>query len=165
MSFPARRFAALLMLAVVAGAPDLAADAAPSAVQADHAQHLRTEPLSIATGKGTFRFSVEVADTFASRERGLMFRTSLAADKGMLFDFKTPRLVAFWMKNTLIPLDMLFIGQNGQIVSIAANAAPRTLTPIPSGGAVVRVLELRGGRAAEIGAAPGDQVTNRIFRP
>ena len=124
---------------------------------------LKVEPLEVVTARGVFHFRVEVADTDATREKGLMFRKALAADRGMLFDFKAPRLVAFWMKNTLIPLDMLFIAANGHVVSIAHDAVPLSEVPIPSGGAALGVLELRGGRAAEIGAEPGDQVRDRIF--
>ena len=128
-----------------------------------HAQALKIEPLDIATAKGVYHFKVEVADTNATRERGLMFRKSLAGDRGMLFDFKTPQSVAFWMKNTLIPLDMVFIGADGRIVSIARNAQPMDEAAIPSGGDVRGVLELRGGRAGEIDAEPGDKVRERIF--
>ena len=127
------------------------------------AKPLKVEPLDLVTARGVFHFKVEVADTAATREKGLMFRKTLAADRGMLFDFKTPRLVAFWMKNTLIPLDMLFIAADGHVVSIARGAVPLSEIPIPSGGAALGVLELRGGRAAEIGAEPGDQVRERIF--
>ena len=125
---------------------------------------LSVEPLSIATTRGGFHFSVEIADNDATREHGLMFRKSLAADHGMLFDFKTPQSVAFWMKNTLIPLDILFIAADGHIVSIARNAVPMSQTPIPGGGDVLCVLEVRGGRAAEIGAEPGDLVSERRLR-
>lgn len=124
---------------------------------------LRTAPLTITTSHGVFHFQVEVADTDASREHGLMFRRALAADRGMLFDFKRPLAVAFWMKNTLIPLDMLFIGSDGRVVSIAANAQPLSEAQIPSGGPVLGVLEIRGGRAAQIGAEPGDQVRAAMF--
>jgi uncharacterized protein len=127
------------------------------------AKPLKIEPLDVVTERGVFHFKVEVADTNASREKGLMFRKTLAADRGMLFDFKAPRPVAFWMKNTLIPLDMLFIAADGHVVSIARGAVPFSEVPIPSGGAALGVLELRGGRAAEIGAQPGDQVRERIF--
>ena len=127
------------------------------------AMPLRVEPLEVATVRGVFHFKVEVADTDATREKGLMFRKALAADRGMLFDFKAPRPVAFWMKNTLIPLDLLFIAPDGHVISIARNAVPLSEAPIPSGGATLGVLELRGGRAAEIGAEPGDMVRERIF--
>ena len=126
---------------------------------------LRTEPLEIITHQGARHFTVEIADTDATRERGLMFRKHLAAGQGMLFDFKSPQPVAFWMKNTLIPLDMLFIARDGRVISIAREAKPMSETPIPSGGDVLGVLEIRGGRAAEIGVQPGDKVQERIFHP
>jgi uncharacterized membrane protein (UPF0127 family) len=140
----------LMALALVAAAPP--------------AGRLRTEPLSIATAKGVTHFTVEIADTDATREHGLMFRKSLGPNEGMLFDFGAPQPVSFWMKNTLISLDMLFIGPDGRVVSVAHNAVPMDETPIPSGGPVTGVLEIRGGRAAEIGAEPGDLVTARMFK-
>ncbi len=125
------------------------------------AQALRVEPLDVVTARGAYHFNVEIADTPQTREQGLMYRKSLARDRGMLFDFKTAQPVAFWMKNTLIPLDMLFVGADGRIVSIARDAAPMSQTPIPSGGDALVVVELAGGRAAEIGAEPGDVVRER----
>jgi uncharacterized protein len=122
------------------------------------------ETLEVVSSRGAVTFRVEVADTDAEREQGLMWRKSLAPDQGMLFDFKTPRPVAFWMKNTLIPLDMIFIQPDGTILSIAANTVPHDETPVPSGGAVLGVLEIAGGRAAELGLLPGDKVRHRIFR-
>jgi hypothetical protein len=127
------------------------------------AQPLEVEKLDIATARGVYHFKVEVADNDGARERGLMFRRGLAADHGMLFDFKTAQPVSFWMKNTLIPLDMLFITTNGRILTIA-HAVPLSETPVPSGGPVLGVLEIAGGRAAAIGAVPGDKVRERIFR-
>lgn len=124
---------------------------------------LPTQPLTIATSKGVAHFTVEIADTDATRERGLMFRRKLGPREGMLFDFHTPQTVSFWMKNTYIPLDMVFIAPDGRIVSIARNAVPFDETPIWSGGAVTGVLEIAGGRAAEVGAEPGDMVTARMF--
>jgi uncharacterized membrane protein (UPF0127 family) len=124
---------------------------------------LRVEPLTIITMRGPVAFRVEIADTERTREIGMMWRTSVPSNTGMLFDFRTPRPVAFWMRNTLVPLDMIFIGQDGRIVSIASNARPRDETPIPGGTSIRAVLELRGGRAAEIGALPGDRVVHRIF--
>jgi uncharacterized protein len=135
--------------------------AAPAMAQCP--QTLRTEPLSIATRHGTVRLTVEIADDDQTREIGLMCRKHLAADRGMLFDFKRPQDVAFWMKNTLIPLDMVFIGADGRVVSIARDAAPMDETPIPSAGAVLGVLEIAGGRAAALDIRPGDRVRERIF--
>ncbi len=123
----------------------------------------KIEPLEVVTARGVFHFDVEIADSDPARERGLMYRKSLPSDHGMLFDFDMARPVAFWMKNTLIPLDMLFIGADGRVVSIAHDAAPLSETPIDSGGSVRGVLEIAGGRAAQIGAAPGDRVKHRIF--
>lgn len=128
-------------------------------------ERLKVEKLAIKTHTGLARFRVEIADTGASREQGLMFRKKLAPNRGMLFDFKTPQPVAFWMKNTLIPLDMIFIAPDGRVVSVARNARPLDETPIPSGGDVVGVLEIAGGRAAQIGVEPGDQVRERMFHP
>ncbi len=144
-------------LIVAAGLASLGAAAAALA------HGLRVEPLTIHTAGRLAHFQVEIADNDATREHGLMFRKSLAPDRGMLFDFKQPRYVAFWMKNTLIPLDMLFIDKDGVVVSIARNATPLSDTPIPSGAAVLGVLEIAGGRAAAIGALPGDKVDERIF--
>ena len=125
---------------------------------------LPIESLQIVTHDGhVHRFKVEIADNDASRERGLMFRKSLAPDAGMLFDFKSPQDVAFWMKNTLIPLDMLFIDEHGVVVNVAANATPLSEVNIPSAAPALGVLEIRGGRAAEIGVKPGDVVHERIF--
>lgn len=138
----------------------------PSRGWAQTAGHdLKREPLQVVTHHGTRRFEVEVADTDATREHGLMYRKSLAPNRGMLFDFKVAQPVAFWMKNTLIPLDMLFIASDGRVISIARNATPMSETPIPSEGAVLGVLEIRGGRAAEIDVEPGDRVIERIFHP
>ncbi len=156
----ARAAAALVVVTLAHGTAN-GRDNVP--VRTAPASHL--ESLDIVTHGGVRHFQVEIADTPASREQGLMFRKAVAPDRGMLFDFKTPQPVAFWMKNTLIPLDMVFIAPNGRIVSIARNAQPLDETPIPSGGAVLGVLELRGGRAAEIGAEPGDRVRERIFHP
>lgn len=121
------------------------------------------EPLEILTSRGPVRFQVEIAADDASRARGLMYRKSLAPDRGMLFDFHTPRPVSFWMRNTYISLDMIFIRADGRILSIARNTTPLSDEGVPSGGAVRAVLELVGGRAAQIGALPGDRVIHRIF--
>lgn len=111
------------------------------------------------TRKGDFSFAIEIADTPQSRERGLMFRQSLAPDAGMLFDFRSPEPVQFWMVNTFIPLDMVFIAADGTVRTVHANARPQDPTPIPSGVPVRFVLEIAGGRAAEIGLQPGDRMS------
>lgn len=121
------------------------------------------EPLQILTSRGPVSFQVEIAADDAARARGLMHRKSLAPDRGMLFDFHTPRPVSFWMRNTYISLDMIFIRADGRILSIARNTTPLSDQGVPSGGPVRAVLELVGGRAAEIGALPGDRVRHRIF--
>jgi uncharacterized membrane protein (UPF0127 family) len=112
------------------------------------------------TTKGDQRFTVEVADTPQAEMRGLMFRKELAADHGMLFLFSPPQDVAFWMKNTLIPLDMFFIKPDGTIARIAENATPESLKPIYAGAVISAVLEVPGGTAKRIGAKAGDKVVS-----
>jgi uncharacterized membrane protein (UPF0127 family) len=109
------------------------------------------------TSKGDFPFTIEIADTDAARERGLMFRTSLAPDAGMLFDYHREQQTSFWMQNTLIPLDMIFISADGIVKTIHANAQPRDTTSIPSQVPVRFVLEIPGGRSEEIGLKVGDR--------
>ncbi|KKB10291.1 hypothetical protein VE26_05185 [Devosia chinhatensis] len=116
--------------------------------------------LVIQSANGDHAFTVEVVDTPESRARGLMFVEDLAPDAGMLFDFEAERLVSFWMKNTLIPLDMLFITADGTISNIHVNAVPHDETSIPSEGPVQYVLEIPGGRSVELGIEAGDTVTH-----
>ena len=123
------------------------------------------EPLEITTSSGVHAFQVEIADDEASRERGLMYRRFMPADRGMLFEFDRDEPVAFWMKNTYIPLDMIFIAPDGAVTRIAANAEPLSETSIPSGGPCVGVLEINGGEAARIGLRPGDKVKAAFFQP
>nr|WP_087574425.1 DUF192 domain-containing protein [Sphingomonas sp. CDS-1] len=131
-----------------------------SAPKTENAATLQTTllPLAIHTAKTTHRFAVEVALTEKQQEQGLMFRKSLDADSGMLFPMSPPRTASFWMKNTLIPLDMLFIHTDGSIAFLKANAAPYSREPVSAGIPVAAVLELRGGRAAELGIKEGDRV-------
>lgn len=151
--------------AAPAPAPVVAASVAPAAVDAAATTiPAGFEALEVVTPKGATKFAVEIADNEAEREKGLMFRKSLAPDRGMLFDFHKPQPVAFWMRNTLIPLDIIYIQADGTILSIARNATPMSETPLPSGGPILGVLELAGGRAGEIGAMPGDKVVHRIFK-
>jgi hypothetical protein len=123
------------------------------------------DKLEIVTSTGVHAFSVEMATNDAERERGLMYRRFMPADRGMLFDFKREEPVMFWMKNTYIPLDMIFISRAGIVVSIAADAEPLSERTIPSGGPCYGVLELNGGVAARIGLKPGDKVLHPIFAP
>jgi uncharacterized membrane protein (UPF0127 family) len=120
-------------------------------------------PLTIETRAGPRQFNVEVARTPAEQERGLMFRTNIPADGGMLFtpypaDGGAPREASFWMKNTPSALDILFVRPDGTIARIAANAQPFTEDPLKSGEPVGAVLEINAGRAAALGIAPGDKV-------
>ena len=121
------------------------------------------ESLSIDTARGPVSFKVEIADDDAERAQGLMFRTNLAPDAGMLFTWSRAAPRAFWMKNTYIPLDIIYIGAGGQIVSIAAMAEPFSEEPIPSHGDALGVLEIAGGRAAELGIDIGDRIHHRAF--
>jgi uncharacterized membrane protein (UPF0127 family) len=133
--------------------------AAPAAL----AQSL--DKLEVASANGPHVFNVEIADNEVKRENGLMYRRFLPENRGMLFDFKEEASVSFWMKNTYIPLDMVFISRRGVVTKIVANAEPLSETPIPSGGPVLGVLEINGGLAARLGIKPGDRVTHPIFKP
>ena len=121
------------------------------------------ERLQIRTGKGAQSFLVEVADSEMEREYGLMCRRTLAADHGMLFLFAKAGPQMFWMRNTLIPLDIIYIGENGRVVSVSRNVQPLDESGAPSAGPAKFVLELAAGRAAQIGLLPGDRVLHRAL--
>ena len=152
LRLPGAFAAALLLVACAPRAAD-ARDAAASEAAA------ATVPLSIATKGGKIAFQVEVARTPEEQARGLMYRTSLAEDRGMIFPMVPPRFASFWMKNTYIPLDLIFIRADGSIARIAANAVPEDLSPIGSGEPVAAVLEIGGGGAARHGIVEGDRVS------
>ncbi|WP_415155673.1 DUF192 domain-containing protein [Maritalea sp.] len=116
--------------------------------------------LTIVTKTGEYRFAIELVDTDATRAQGLMYRTELGPNAGMLFDFFEERPVSFWMRNTLIPLDMIFVSADGTVVNVHANAKPLDPTPIPSAAPVRFVFEIAGGRAAEIGLKAGDKLVH-----
>jgi len=116
-------------------------------------------PLTIKAPDKTHVFTVEVARTPEEQAKGLMFRTSLPENGGMLFPFEKPRFASFWMKNTLIPLDMVFIRADGSVDRIAENTIPENLEPVVSGGEVSAVLELAGGTAAKLGIDESAVVT------
>ena len=122
-----------------------------------------TQTLEIASKTGVHAFSVEMAVTEAEREKGLMFRKELPEGLGMLFDFQREQEVGFWMQNTYIPLDMIFIRGDGRILRIAENTEPLSTRIIPSNGPVRAVLEVIGGTARKFGIAPGDRVASPIF--
>ncbi len=147
---------ALLVLAALALA--LGAFALARGRAAGMGETFGTGTLTIVGTSGTHRFKVEIARTEAQKEQGLMFRTRLAPDAGMLFVNAPPQPMAMWMKNTLIPLDMLFVGPDGKITNVASRAVPQSLRPIYSSGPALAVIELNGGAADRLGIVPGDRV-------
>ena len=142
-----------------------AATAAHLSVSSEAAelQHFGTSELTIVSATGPHRFTVEVAETPAQMEQGLMFRRTMAPDAGMLFDYKQPTMATMWMRNTLIPLDMLFVDAQGRIVNIRQRAVPQSEDIIAAAAPVRAVIELNGGTAARLGIRPGDQVLYPIF--
>ena len=149
-------------LAALAACSPMSADAGQKSAATAPGRHpvsgLEIVPLTIVSANARHAFRVEVARTGAEQEKGLMFRTAMGADEGMIFPMEPARQASFWMKNTVIALDLVFIGPDKRIESIAANAVPYSLSPIGSKGSVSAVLELNGGRAAQLGLAPGDKV-------
>lgn len=141
----------LLLVAIVASAA--------------HAQSIQFEetPLAIEGPGGRFEFQVELAVSPEQRRQGLMFRTELADDRGMLFDFGKRQPITMWMRNTYVPLDMLFIDTDGEIAQIAANTQPLSDAVIASRAPARAVLELRAGVTQELGIAPGDRVVHPLF--
>ncbi len=144
-------------------APALALPTRAAVAQAEARNTAPTEPLTIATQGGSRHFTVEVMRDDASRSRGLMFRRHMAPDRGMLFDFERSEPVTMWMKNTYLPLDMVFIRDDGTIARVAADTEPLSTAIIPSNGAVLAVLELNAGTAARLGIKPGDKVQHPMF--
>ncbi len=158
---PSFVFAALL-LALAACTPG-GGEAAPASTQAAPSVHsisgLQVVDLTITHGQTRHSFRVEVARSGQEQAKGLMFRSAMGADEGMIFPMNPPRGASFWMRNTVIPLDIVFIGTDGRISNIAANAVPYDETPLSSVGLVKGVLELNGGRAAQLGIVAGDVVS------
>ena len=141
----------------------LAAALALAALPAPRVAALAPGELVIETGQAVHRFTIELAATPDERARGLMYRRSMPADHGMLFDFQSPQPVGFWMKNTPLPLDMLFIDAAGAIVQIAADTTPYSEAPIISQEPIRAVLELNAGTSARLGITPGAKVHHPIF--
>lgn len=144
-----RLLAALVLLVALAPVAAWAADS--------------RDRLHIVTQNARFAFSVEIADTPDKRSKGLMFRQSMAEDAGMLFTFERDQVASFWMKNTEIPLDMLFISRDGRIADMHRNAQPHSLRSIRSKVPVFAVLEINGGLAARLGIRVGDRVEHPAF--
>ncbi|MBM3481390.1 MAG: DUF192 domain-containing protein [Alphaproteobacteria bacterium] len=153
-----RRLVLPLLAAAVLSARHAAAQVGQRAVDFPRSS------LVIESSGRTHRFTVEVADNDQRRALGLMHRDSMPADHGMVFDFKLDQPVAMWMRNTRIPLDMLFIDRDGRVVNIHARAVPFDETSIHSDGPVRGVLELNGGTASRLGLKAGDTVRHAIFR-
>jgi len=149
MTFRAFAAAAAVFLAACASA---AADYPASFAMLEQAE-VRAE-----TASGTHRFKVWIAADDASRQQGLMFVRKLPADRGMLFVFDAPQQAAFWMKDTVLSLDLVFIDPAGQVANVAANAKPESLDPIFSRGSVIAVLEVAAGTARRIQLVPGDRI-------
>ncbi len=160
--FPAMKHVISAIVLALVGLVPVAPAAAQDCAQIE-VQPLPVSPLVIGTERGEQHFQVEVATGTSEREIGLMCRLGLLPGTGMLFDFGSPRPTAFWMRNTLIPLDMFFIGESGVIESIHAEAKPLDETPIGPTGPVRFVLELAGGSAASLGIRLGDRVEHSLI--
>jgi len=146
---------ALLLAACSPQAGTASPAATPEAPATHPVSGLEVVPLTITQDGKRHRFRVEVAATDEQQMRGLMFRTEMGADEGMIFPKEPAQMRSFWMRNTVIPLDMLFIGPDHKVVNVIANAVPYSLESRPSAAPVLAVLELNGGRTAELGIGPG----------
>jgi len=137
--------------------------AALSLATARQTSAAEVQPLEIATKSGVRTFAVEMARTEEEKTTGLMYRKELADGRGMLFDFSPEQPISMWMKNTFVPLDMIFIRSDGRILRIAENTEPQSTKIIPSGGPAKGVLEVVAGTARKYGIAAGDQVIHPLF--
>jgi uncharacterized membrane protein (UPF0127 family) len=152
----------LCLSALLVGcSPQPAAEATPGAEASAPARHresgLAVVPLTVTTAKGVHRFEVEVAATPAEQQMGLMFRTEMGPNEGMIFPNNPPQMRSFWMKNTVIPLDIIYIGPDRRVLNIV-QGVPYSAESLPSAGPVINVLELNAGRSAQLGIKPGDAV-------
>ncbi|HET6159120.1 MAG TPA: DUF192 domain-containing protein [Dongiaceae bacterium] len=132
---------------------------------AAHAAGLPRDTLLVETASSQFRFEVEIADDPGERAEGLMYRQNLADNAGMLFLYPQPQPVEFWMKNTLLSLDIVFVRKDGTIARIAADTTPMSEDRIPSGEPVVAVLEVKAGTMRQLGVAVGDRLRNPTYFP
>ena len=120
-------------------------------------------PLSVVSESGTHEFLVERAVTLDQQARGMMFRETMGADTGMIFEFEEPKVATIWMKNTSIPLDIIFVRSNGRILKIEHMAQPYKLRSASSEAVIAAVLELQGGRSRDLGILPGDLIKHDFF--
>ncbi len=128
-----------------------------------YAADCRLDRVDLRGSWGQTSFTIEIADDEAERAQGLMFRESMARGAGMLFVYPKPQRAAFWMKNTLIPLDIIFLDEAGRVIQIQADAVPGDLTPLPGGDNVFAVLEINGGLAARYGISIGTEMRHKVF--
>ena len=161
MRYIAFRLMGSLLLALCMAEGGAVVPVAGAAAQTEPLQTFSTAPLDIVTRSGRHAFTVEIAETEAERAQGLMFRSRLAPDAGMLFIYPADRRLSMWMKNTLIPLDMLFVASNGKVVGIHERAVPHSLRPIASPVPARAVVELPGGTVGRLGIRVGDRVISR----
>jgi uncharacterized protein len=159
MNMPRALVVGAAALALLGCSGDPFSSAAQTTTERSAVSGLEVIPLTVRGGNRSHEFRVEVAATEAEQQRGLMFRESLGPNEGMLFPFPQPRPAQFWMKNTLIPLDMIFIRADGSIARIAVNTVPHSLDPVGVDEPVAAVLEIAGGRSVELGINEGDRVS------
>ena len=157
----------VLSLALTLGLGAVACAQTGDQLPADHPEAVvefaGPETVMLETESGLHEFTVEVAVTPRAKQRGLMFRDELGPDEGMLFFYDQPTNASIWMKNTLIPLDILFVKADGRVAKIARNAVPGSLASMRAGTQVTAVLEIAGGRAAELGVEPGSTLHHLVF--
>ncbi|HVJ51392.1 MAG TPA: DUF192 domain-containing protein [Aliidongia sp.] len=148
----------LRLLAILLAVPLLMAAGAPPKLQS-----FEKGEITVISANGPHKFKVEIAASDGQREQGLMFRQQMAADAGMIFIWQQPQPIVMWMENTYIPLDMLFVDENGVILNIRERAVPFSREQIPSAGPAKVAIELNGGTAAKLGIKAGDKVTGAGF--
>lgn len=161
---PIRKLLAALSLVLAACSPqsaeaERAVPTAPAAPAVHPVSGLEVVPLKVEAGGKSHVVQVEVARTGEQQARGLMFREKMGADEGMLFPYSQPRMLSFWMKNTVLSLDIIYIGPDGKVVNVVANAQPQSEKQLWSDAPASAVLELNAGRAAQLGIGPGTAVS------
>ncbi len=152
-----------MLFSLILGASLLAAPVFAQTSKNDVVDFGEPKPLSIVTEEGTHDFLVEEAKTLDQQARGMMFRETMDADTGMIFEFAEPKIATIWMKNTSIPLDILFVRSNGKILKIEHSHQPYTLRSASSEAVIAAVVELKGGEAKARGIRPGDTVKHPFF--